>query len=167
MTRKHTHTCAIAGMLNIFGDHWTWLVVREAFYGATRFRDFQRNTGISRNILTDRLMVLVEEGILEKTDIGSRGTRFAYELTGKGRSLQPVLMAMTLWGNEHVYGAGKEPVLMIDAKTGLPVEALRPVNSAGRRVAPENIVPMPGPGASRATLSRLKETIPPPVREAR
>jgi len=155
MTHKHTHTCAIAGMLNIFGDHWTWLVVREAFYGATRFKDFQRNTGISRNILTDRLAVLVEEGIFEKVDIGTQGTRHEYVLTYKGKSLQPVLMAMTLWGNEHVYGAGKEPVLMVDAKTGLPVEALRPETSSGRKVRPENIIAQPGPGASEATKRRL------------
>jgi len=157
MTQKHTHTCAIAGMLNIFGDNWTWLVVREAFYGATRFKDFQRNTGISRNLLADRLSVLVDEGILEKTDIGTQGTRHAYVLTDKGRSLYPVLVAMTLWGNEHVYGPGREPILMIDTRTGLPVEAMRPVNSEGRKVAPENIAPVPGPGASRATVRRLEE----------
>lgn len=159
MTHKHTHTCAIAGMLNIFGDHWTWLVVREAFYGATRFKEFQYNTGISRNILADRLTVLVDEGILEKVDIGTQGTRHEYVLTEKGTSLRPVLMAMTLWGNEHVYGAGKEPVLMIDRKTGLPVEALRPVNSAGRRVTQEDIIPVPGPGASKATQRRLSAVV--------
>ncbi|MEP0068673.1 helix-turn-helix domain-containing protein [Pyruvatibacter sp.] len=157
MTHKHTHTCAIAGMLNIFGDHWTWLVVREAFYGATRFKDFQRNTGISRNLLADRLSVLVDEGIFKKTDIGTQGTRFAYELTDKGQSLQPVLAAMTLWGNEHVFGAGNEPVLMVDQKSGLRVEALHPVNAKGRKVLPENVIAMPGPGASKATIRRLEE----------
>lgn len=157
MTHKHTQTCAIAGMLNIFGDHWTWLVVREAFYGATRFKDFQRNTGISKNLLTDRLAVLMDEGILEKTDIGTQGTRFAYELTEKGLSLHPVLTAMTLWGNEHVFGAGNEPVVMMDQKSGLPVEAMQPLNAKGRKVLPENIVAIPGPGASKATLRRLEE----------
>lgn len=157
MTHKHTHTCAIAGMLNIFGDHWTWLVVREAFYGATRFKDFQRNTGISRNLLADRLSVLVDEGIFKKIDIGTQGTRFAYELTDKGRSLQHVLAAMTLWGNEHVFGAGNEPVVMVDQKTGQRVEALQPVNADGRKVRPENVILTPGPGASKATIRRLQE----------
>jgi hypothetical protein len=73
MANQHTHTCGIAAMMNIFGDRWTLLLVREAFYGASRFTEFRRNTGASRNILTDRLNALVENGIFQQIEVGLRG----------------------------------------------------------------------------------------------
>ncbi|MEL7372034.1 MAG: helix-turn-helix domain-containing protein, partial [Myxococcota bacterium] len=81
MGKRHTQTCPVAGFLNIFGDSWTLMIVREAFYGATRFSEFQRNTGIAKNLLSDRLSMLVEEDILQIENIGERGTRYAYRFT--------------------------------------------------------------------------------------
>ena len=94
MANRHTHTCGIAAMMNIFGDRWTWLIVREAFYGSSRFTEFQRNTGASRNILADRLSALIENGIFEEIEVGVRGKRTAYSLTEKGKALSPVMIAM-------------------------------------------------------------------------
>lgn len=156
MTQQHKQTCPIAGFLNIFGDHWTLLVVREAFYGATRFKDFQRNTGMARNLLSDRLAMLVGEEVLAKRDIGDRGTRFEYVLTNRGETLLPVLAAMNQWGNEHVFGSGKEPVLMIERATGKPI---RPVQVLGESQDPlerRHIGARPGPGASPATVKRIE-----------
>ena len=107
MTRPHTQTCAVAGFLNIFGDNWTLLIIREALYGVTRFKEFRTNTGIAKNLLSDRLVSLVSQGILEKRDIGEHGTRYAYHLTDRGRALETVLFAVQEWGNEHVYGEGR------------------------------------------------------------
>ena len=59
MAKKHNHPCAIAATLNVIGDRWTMLLIREAFYGTTRFGDFLKNTGISRNLLTERLNQLI------------------------------------------------------------------------------------------------------------
>jgi DNA-binding HxlR family transcriptional regulator len=157
VTTQHTHTCPVAGVLNLFGDNWTWLIIREAFYGATRFKDFQRNTGIARNILSSRLSRLVEEGILAKADIGAQGTRFAYTLTPRGQSLQPLLLAMTQWGNAQLYGPGREPVLVLDRATGEPLLPIVPRRADGTPVPPEDIVVAAGPGASPATRRRLEE----------
>ena len=91
MANRHTQTCAIAGALNVLGDHWPLLLVREAFYGSTRFGEFQRNTGIAKTLLSDRLLFLEEEGIFRKEDVGERGTRYAYRLTEKGVALYHLL----------------------------------------------------------------------------
>ncbi len=157
MANQHTHTCGIAAMMNIFGDRWTWLLVREAFYGASRFTEFQRNTGASRNILTDRLNALVENGIFQEIEVGMRGKRTAYGLTEKGRALLPVMVAMGQWANTYEYGAGKEPVLQVSSETGRPLQSMRFFDDAETEIPVEKLSPRPGPGASSATLRRLRE----------
>lgn len=157
MTKRHTHTCGIAAMTNIFGDRWTWLLVREAFYGVSRFTDFKRNTGASRNILTDRLAALVGSGVFEEVDVGIQGTRKEYFLTEKGKSLLPVMIAMGEWANAHEYGAGSEPVLQINSETDLPLGQIRFYDAGGTEVSVDKLVPVPGPGASAATIRRLKK----------
>ncbi|WP_146344309.1 winged helix-turn-helix transcriptional regulator [Phaeobacter marinintestinus] len=152
MTARHTHTCPVAATLNVIGDHWTMLILREAFYGACKFSEIQRNTGIARNLLSARLTHLVGEGVLEKTS----GSRPLYHLTKRGRALRPVLVAMTQWGNDHLYGAGNEPVALLDAVSG---EKLAPAvyqTTSGQPVRPEDIRARPGPGASDATRRRLE-----------
>ncbi|WP_295511061.1 winged helix-turn-helix transcriptional regulator [uncultured Sulfitobacter sp.] len=157
MANQHTQTCGIAAMMNIFGDRWTWLLVREAFYGASRFTEFQRNTGASRNILTDRLSVLVENGIFETRDVGVHGKRTAYGLTKKGQALLPVMVAMGQWANAFEYGIGKEPVLQIDGETGSPLQSLRFFDADDVEIPLERLKPKPGPGASQATIRRLAQ----------
>lgn len=157
MANQHSQTCGIAAMMNIFGDRWTWLLVREAFYGASRFTEFQRNTGASRNILTDRLSVLVENGIFETRDVGVHGKRAAYGLTKKGQALLPVMVAMGQWANAFEYGIGKEPVLQIDGETGSPLQSLRFFDADDVEIPLERLKPKPGPGASQATIRRLAQ----------
>ena len=110
MTKKHLQTCPVAGFLNIFGDAWSLLIVREAFYGANRFGEFLSNTGIARNILTDRLVMLVDAGVLTRVNIGERGARYEYHLTDRGESLLPVIVAISQWANEQLFGKGHEAV---------------------------------------------------------
>ena len=135
----------MAGFLNLFGDDCTLLIIREALYGVTRFKDFRANTGIARNLLSDRLASLVETGVLEKRDIGERGTRYAYHLTDKGRALETVLFTVQEWGNEHIYGEGREPVSRVALldRNDHPLDA-------------ENVAPCPGPGASNAAQRRVE-----------
>lgn len=159
MPKKHTHPCAIAATLNILGDRWSLLIIREAFYGATRFGEFLTNTGISRNLLTERLNQLVEDGVMEKIPFADRGTSYAYQLTEKGRALDTILMAMSDWGSCHVYGDGNEPVRMMDEATGGRVSGLLPVTSDGTPVSRDQIRLELGPGGdgrTRARLSRAK-----------
>jgi DNA-binding HxlR family transcriptional regulator len=90
--------CPIARTVDLIGDWWTPLVVREAFYGRRRFDDMQRALGIGRNVLAERLRRLVDEGLLARDEYQDRPPRFEYRLTDKGEALLPVLAAMLEWG---------------------------------------------------------------------
>lgn len=164
MARKHDHPCAIAASLNILGDRWSLLIIREAFYGATRFGEFLTNTGISRNLLTERLTQLTDEGILKRIAFTDRGTSHAYALTEKGRALDFVIMALNDWGNKHIYGDGNEPVRLLDTRTGKEISQLLPVTDQGEAISREHLTLVPGGGADRRTLSRLRNANPTPFR---
>jgi len=91
--------CPVACSLDIFGDRWTLLVVRDLFFGRTRFKDFTASPeGIPTNILSERLERLLEHGIIEQMPAEDGTKRLAYRLTEKGKSLGPVLKAMREWG---------------------------------------------------------------------
>ena len=156
MAKKHAQACPIAGFLNLFGDAWTLMVIREAFSGVERFTDIRKNTGIAKNLLSSRLSTLVEEGVLRRENVGERGTRYAYKLTDKGRTLGPIFQAMHEWGNEHVFGPGNEPVLLEERDTGKPVRRLEPVSHSGEALNWSDIVVKPGPGADAGTLWRMR-----------
>mgnify|MGYP000338320057 CR=1 FL=1 len=155
MKATHTHACPIAAALNIFGDKWTLLIVREAFYGENRFGDFLKNTGISRNLLTERLNHLVSHGILARSEFADRGTKYIYKLTDKGRSLETILISMVQWGNDHIYEKGAEPMLLWDRRSDSNIAALRPCLQSGEPVAREDLMLVSGPGASRHVQKRL------------
>lgn len=157
MAREHIQTCPVARVLNLIGDSWTLMIIREALYGETRFSNIQYNTGIAKNLLTSRLNKLIENGIFEKIDAGDSGTRYEYHLTEKGRSLNSVMMAMHQWGNEHEFEPDDAPVLLIDKKTGKELLPIRPQRANGDVINDEDIVVALGPGASKATRKRFSE----------
>lgn len=104
--------CSIGRSLDLLGEKWTFLVVREAWYGVGRFAEFQERLGCARNLLADRLHMLVAEGILTTEpyrEPGSR-TRQRYLLTPKGQELLPVLVALREWGDRHLSGPDGPPV---------------------------------------------------------
>lgn len=91
--------CPVACMLDVFGDRWTLLIVRDLVLGRSRFKDFTASPeGIPTNILSDRLERLLENGIVEQIPAGQGAKHFAYQLTPKGAALRPVLQAMRDWG---------------------------------------------------------------------
>ena len=97
--------CQVACSLDLLGDKWTLLVVRDLLLGKTTYTEFQKSPeGIPTNILAERLKRLQAAGILEKSQYQERPVRYAYNLTAKGRDLQPVLLAMIDWGNKHIPG---------------------------------------------------------------
>jgi DNA-binding HxlR family transcriptional regulator len=97
--------CPVAGTLDILGDKWTLLVVRDLLMGKTTYGDFHKSPErIPTNILAERLKRLEQAGIIEKSRYQQRPVRYAYTLTGKGRDLQPVLLALVDWGNRHLPG---------------------------------------------------------------
>ncbi|MEL7548162.1 MAG: helix-turn-helix domain-containing protein [Pseudomonadota bacterium] len=157
MKKSHKNYCPVAGMLNIVGDRWIWLILREAFYGTTRFSEFERNIGLAKNLLADRLAFLVDEGILEKRDVGDRGTRYAYQLTPKGTSLETTLIAMHQWGLEHLYEDGLVPIEILERETGKPIKTMRLESQSGRALNMSDLSIQAGPSASKATRARFSE----------
>ena len=107
--------CSIARTLEVIGERWSLLIVRDAFYGARRFDDFREDLGIARNVLTDRLTTLVGHGILERQLYEERPPRYEYRLTDKGRDLLPVLLAMVRWGDR--WAAGDHPPVTLTHRT--------------------------------------------------
>jgi DNA-binding HxlR family transcriptional regulator len=102
--------CSIARSMDLLGDWWTPLVLRDAYFGIKRFEDFQRDLGIGRNVLTQRLNRLVDEGLFERVPYQEHPPRYEYALTDMGRDFMPVLMAMSAWGDRWLAGPEGPPV---------------------------------------------------------
>lgn len=155
-TRFCDENCSVARALEILGDWWTLLIVREAFSGTRRFADFEASLRISKNILTKRLAHLVEHGVLARVEAGVHGHRHEYELTAKGKDLITVLTALRQWGDRWVFGEGREPLLVLDARTGRPIPRVRLLAEDGQPLRAGDVAVRPGPGASPATLARFR-----------
>jgi DNA-binding HxlR family transcriptional regulator len=110
--------CSIARALEIVGDRWTLLVIRDAFLGIKRFQEFEEGLGAPKKVLTDRLQRLVEEGILERRPYQQRPERHEYVLTDKGRGLWRVLAHLLMWGDEHYAGEAGPPRLLRHRECG-------------------------------------------------
>jgi DNA-binding HxlR family transcriptional regulator len=136
--------CSIARALEVVGERWTLLIVRDAFLGLRRFDEFQESLGIARNVLTDRLNRLVEEGILERVRYSERPERFEYRLTGKGRELNIALSGLRQWGDRYL--SEKPPRLMRRKADKTPVVAAL-VTKGTRLLRPDEVETVPGPGA--------------------
>jgi len=147
--------CGIAQALEAIGDWWTLLIVRDAFFGARRFGDFQRSLGIAKNILSTRLAHLVEHDIFERVDVGNEGERFEYRLTPKGEALLTVLTALRDWSDEWVFGRGNEPVVVRDRRSGRRIAKLRVTDVDGTSLATRDLRTEPGPGATPETVRLL------------
>ena len=143
-------TCGIARSLDIFGDWWSLLIIRDAFFGIRRFKDFQQHLGISKNILTQRLRRLVDNEILERVDVGQQGERFEYHLTEKGDALLPILTTLREWGDAWVFGTGNEPLTMHERKTGKRIPKTIVRDAAGAPVNRKSVRARPGPGADES-----------------
>jgi DNA-binding HxlR family transcriptional regulator len=143
--------CGIAQALEVLGDWWTLLIVRDAFFGIKRFSDFQAELGIAKNILSDRLQKLVDHEILERREVGESGSRFEYHLTDKGEALLPVLTTLREWSDEWVFGEGNEPVIIKSRKTGRPVRPLLVRDDRGKPLARRDLRTEAGPGATART----------------
>lgn len=147
--------CSVARALDVLGDWWTLLVIREAFMGTVRFVDFQRNLGIAKNILAQRLRHLIEHGVLERVEAKGGVRRVEYRLTEKGSDLLAVMTALRQWADKWIFGRGKEPVVVRDRAGGRLVPRLRVTDASGNPVEFRDLVMEPGPGASRETRERL------------
>jgi DNA-binding HxlR family transcriptional regulator len=138
--------CSVAQCLEVVGEWWSMLILRDVFLGVTRFDDFQKRLGIARNILNQRLNHLVEHGVLEKVLYSDRPPRFDYRLTTKGRDLWPVLTAMRQWGDR--YAAPDGPPLELTHKScGHVADAVMVCSACSERIEARDVRAGPGPGA--------------------
>jgi DNA-binding HxlR family transcriptional regulator len=138
--------CSIARTLEIVGERWTLLIIRDVFLGLRRFDQLQESLGVARNVLTDRLNRLVEEGILERVQYSQRPLRFEYRLTKKGRELNVALTALRQWGDAHL--SEKPPRLLRRKVDRRPVVAALVPRSADV-LRPDEVELVPGPGLKR------------------
>ena len=136
--------CSIARALEVVGDRWTLLVVRDVALGRNRFDQLLDSLGVASNVLTDRLSRLVEEGILERVRYSERPERFEYRLTKKGAELRLVLLSLMQWGDRHL--SDKPPRIARRRSDRSPV-AVRLVARDGSIVPPGDLEVVPGPGA--------------------
>jgi DNA-binding HxlR family transcriptional regulator len=157
-------TCSIAKALDVVGDPWTMLILRDALLGVTRFEDFSERLGIPRATLTARLDRLCDTGVLERRPYQERPPRSEYVLTPKGRGLQPVVLTLMQWGDRWVRddepptrlthaGTGHpiEPVL-VDRRTGTPLDELsvRAVGEVTHGIRRHDARPPDSPSPSRS-----------------
>ena len=116
--------CPVARAVDLVGDRWSLLILRDAFDGTRTFLDFQRGIGIAKNILADRLRRLVDDGVLSKQTATS-GKRQEYVLTDAGQQLHTVLLALRQWGETYAFDPGEPHSVLVDDQTGAPVPTLR------------------------------------------
>jgi DNA-binding HxlR family transcriptional regulator len=146
--------CPVARSLERIGEWWSILIIRDALHGLTRFDQFEESLGIAPNMLTRRLNALVKAGILEKRRYSERPPRYEYVLTERGRDLQPVVVAMQVWGNKHFAPEGTS-VLLVNAKTGATADPVMVDRKTGRPLTGPEYVIAPGPAAGDSTRRKL------------
>lgn len=130
-TTPSAQTCPVARSLDLIGDRWMLLLVRDAFDGVQRFGDFQRSLGMARNILSDRLRRLVEAGVLEVQPASDGSAYQEYALTAKGKTLFPVVVALRQWGEQHLFARGERHSVLVDRRTRKPVPFMAPCSKGG------------------------------------
>lgn len=139
--------CSIAQTLELVGEWWTLLIIRDVFLGIRRFDDFVERLGISRNVLTDRLDKLVDAEILERRPYDTGRGRYDYVLTERGRALWPVLTALRQWGDEWLLGEGNEPIVLRHVTCGQLTQAVATCHECGEALDARTVRAEPGPGA--------------------
>lgn len=161
MQRKSfaTMECPIGRSLDVVGDAWSLLILRDALLGATRFQEFQERLDMPPNTLARRLALLTEHGILVRRLYEEKPAREKYELTAKGNDLAPVLLALSTWGNRWLAPDGP-PLECVDPATGALLEPLVVDKRTLRPLAAGNVALRAGPGASRALRGKLPDRVP-------
>lgn len=130
--------CGIARTLQIVGDWWTLLIVRDAFHGRQRFGEFQKSLGLAKNILSTRLRKLVDEGIFKVETNSNAPSSHRYVLTEKGERLGIILIALWQWGEENAFEPGELEYAMVDKESGEPLPKLELVARDGRILGPRD-----------------------------
>jgi DNA-binding HxlR family transcriptional regulator len=145
--------CSIARTVDIAGEPWSPLILRDVYVGIARFDDVQRDLGISSKVLTQRLQWLVQHGMLERSRYSERPPRDEYVLTQKGLEFCDVLLAMSAWGDKWTAGPDGPPALFHHRTCGRRTHAELHCSACGQRLRAEDVDVSPGPGAQSPELS--------------
>lgn len=137
--------CSVAQSMNILGERWALLIIRDAMFGAKRFGQFERSLGIARNILTTRLNRLIEEGLMEKRP-SAETNHDEYVLTEAGWDLEPVLLAITHWGDKYRPNPKGIRMTFTEKKTGVPIQPMHAITEDGKSLKPGELSAVIGPG---------------------
>jgi DNA-binding HxlR family transcriptional regulator len=147
-TRFADMACSIARTLDVVGEPWSPLILRDVWVGIRRFDDIRADLGISSKVLAERLRWLVEQGVLERRQYSERPPRHEYVLSEKGVDLCGVLMAMTAWGDRHLAGEAGPPVLLRHRECGQITTAELRCACCGEPLRADAVIQEPGPGAA-------------------
>jgi DNA-binding HxlR family transcriptional regulator len=147
--RYANQTCSIAAALEVVGERWSLLIVRNVLLGVRRFDEMQENLGIARNVLQSRLAGLVEQGVLERRLYQERPPRYEYRLTEKGLDLWPTIVALMQWGDRYAATPAGPPVILEHRDCGGSVDEHRVCTRCGARLQVRDVRAHAGPGASR------------------
>ena len=158
MPRKTPDTlqCPIARSLDRVGDGWSILILRDAFYGLTRFDQFQKSLDIAPNILSRRLAALVADEMLERHRYSEHPPRDEYRLTERGRDFRPVVHALLAWGNRQFAPEGTS-VVLADTETGAVADPVMIDRNSGKPLSDGLFRAVPGPAANERTRTRLQQ----------
>jgi DNA-binding HxlR family transcriptional regulator len=147
--------CSLARSLEVVGDWWTPLIVRDVAVGLNRFDEIVEDLGISRNLLATRLEDLEGNGILQRRQYHERPPRFEYTLTKAGEELIPILMALTTWGDRWFTPPGGAPVRFQHLACGHTFTPKVSCSACGAPIRGDDVIPRPGPGSVSAPGTRL------------
>ena len=137
--------CSVAQCLEVVGEWWSMLIVRDLFLGVTRFDEFQQRLGISRNVLQQRLARLVDAGVVQKSPYSDRPLRYDYRLTDKGRGLWKVLAHLMMWGDEHYAAEAGRPRLLVHRGCGGEADGRQHCTRCGAELERNDVELVPGP----------------------
>ncbi|HGM5490493.1 TPA: winged helix-turn-helix transcriptional regulator [Serratia fonticola] len=126
--------CPVARTLDVLGDWWSLLIIRDAFDGISRFSEFQKNLGMAKNILSTRLRTLVAQGILQVCPAADGSAYQEYVLTDKGREIFPIIVALRQWGEDHLFTTGEDFSRLVEVDSEQPIPRMRPIGHAGQEL---------------------------------
>lgn len=148
VTSQKSQACSIASTVDVIGDRWSLLVLRNIFRGRRRFSEIQTDLGIAKNLLAGRLNKLLEHGVIERVPYQERPTRYDYRLTPKGADLSTALIALMGWGDRW-YADDGAPTILIHEDCGQPIQQTVRCTECDEAVTPGHIASRPGPGREK------------------
>ena len=155
--------CSLARGLELIGDWWSPLIIRDLYLGVSRFDELIEDLGLSRNLLASRLKELVKSGVVERSAYRQSPPRYDYRLTAAGRDLVPAILALTAWGDRWARPKEGSPMLFVHKSCGHRFSPEVSCSACGEAISAETVTPIPGPGGAAKTgtmvvARRLRET---------